>query len=66
LVKALAYDVTYEMPEMRDTSHPVSADIMRQAIQRMVRSRPTCLGQLLAKLQERRVHSVMAPLLAGR
>jgi hypothetical protein len=65
LVNALAYDVTYEMPEMRDTSHPVTEDIMRQAIQRMVRSRPTCLGQLLAKLQEPRVLSVMAPLLAG-
>ncbi len=65
LVNALAYDCTFRMKEMRNRSLPITGETMRQAKERMVLSRVTHLDQLIDKLQEPRVHSLIAPLLAG-
>ena len=66
LVNALAYDCTYRMKEMRDRSIPITGEIMRQAKERMVLSRATHLDQLIDKLQEPRVRSIIGPLLEGQ
>ena len=66
LVNALAYDCTYRMKEMRDRSIPITGETMRQAKERMVLSRATHLDQLIDKLQEPRVRSIIGPLLEGQ
>jgi AAA-like domain len=63
LVNALAYDITFRMREMRDRTIPITGEVMRQAKERMVLSRATHLDQLIDKLQESRVRSIIAPLL---
>jgi AAA domain len=63
LVNALAYDATFRMKEMRDRTLPITGEIMRQSKERMVLSRATHLDQLIDKLREPRVRSIIAPLL---
>jgi hypothetical protein len=48
-----------------DRSRPITAELMREAKERLVLSRAVHLDQLIDKLQEPRVHNVIAPLLQG-
>ena len=64
LVNALGYEVTFKMKALRlDRSRPITAEVMREAKERLVLSRAVHLDQLIDKLQEPRVRHVMAPLI---
>ncbi|MCA1792550.1 MAG: ATP-binding protein, partial [Desulfobacteraceae bacterium] len=66
LVNALAYEVCFEMEEGRDRSRPVHKEMVDQAKENLIIRRETHLDQLGDKLQEPRVHRVVAGLLSGR
>ena len=63
LVNALAYRVCDGDPGGHD--RPLTADAIQQAREQLILSRDTHLDQLTDKLQEERVHRVIAPLLSG-
>ena len=64
LVNALGYEVTFKMKALRlDRSLPITAEVMREAKERLVLSRAVHLDQLIDKLQEPRVRHVIAPLI---
>ena len=63
LVNALAYQVCDGDPGGHD--RPLTADAIQQAREQLILSRDTHLDQLTDKLQEERVHRVIAPLLSG-
>jgi hypothetical protein len=66
LVNALGYEVTFKMKDLRlDRSRPITAEVMREAKERLVLSRAVHLDQLIDKLQEERVRRVMAPLVGS-
>lgn len=65
LVNALAHDVTWETQANRDRSITITKAMIKEARERLVLRRETHLDQLVHKLREARVHSVIAPLLAG-
>jgi hypothetical protein len=65
LVNALAYEVTYRMPAGRDRSQPLTAEMIRQAKEKLILRRETHLDQLTDKLKEERVRRVIAPMLRG-
>ncbi|MDP2418450.1 MAG: hypothetical protein U1D25_19110 [Hydrogenophaga sp.] len=66
LVNALGYEVTFKMKDLRlDRSLPITAEVMREAKERLVLSRAVHLDQLIDKLQEERVRRVMAPLVGS-
>ncbi len=66
LVNALAYEVCFEMKEGRDRSRPVNKEMVDQAKENLIIRRETHLDQLGDKLQEPRVHRVVAGILSGR
>lgn len=66
LVNALAYEVTFNIKENRDRSQPITVASFRNAKERLILRRDTHLDQLIDKLQEDRVHRVIAPILAGK
>ncbi|MEY4978595.1 MAG: hypothetical protein RLZZ352_865 [Pseudomonadota bacterium] len=64
LVNALGYEVTFKMKALRlDRSLPITAEVMREAKERLVLSRAVHLDQLIDKLKEERVRHVIAPLI---
>ena len=63
LVNALAYQVCDDDPGGHD--RPLTADAIQQAREQLILRRDTHLDQLTDKLQEERVHRVIAPLLSG-
>jgi hypothetical protein len=65
LLNALAYNATFEIKACRDRSVPIEAPVVWEARERMVQERVTHLDQLVDKLKEERVRSVMIPLLEG-
>jgi hypothetical protein len=65
LVNALAYEVTFKMPENRNRSLMITAEKMATAKARLVMSRQTHLDQLADKLSEDRVRRVILPMILG-
>jgi len=65
LVNALANEVTWENKELRDRAKKITLKDYIQARERLIYSRATHLDQLIDKLQEPRVHRVIAPLLSN-
>ena len=66
LVNALAYQACDRDPAGRDRSSPLTADAIHAAREQLILRRDTHLDQLADKLQEDRVHRVIAPLLSGQ
>jgi hypothetical protein len=66
LVNALGYELCFKMKEGRDRSIPISADMVAEAKERLILRRETHLDQLVDKLREERMRSVIEPILAGR
>ena len=66
LVNALAYQACDRDPAGRDRSRPLTADAIHAAREQLILRRDTHLDQLADKLQEERVHRVIAPLLSGQ
>ena len=65
LVNALGYEVTWKNREARDRSRVISLVDYQQARERLIYSRATHLDQLSDKLKEKRVRSIIQPLLVG-
>ena len=65
LVNALGHELTWRDRSARDRSTPISLEQYWAARERLIESRATHLDQLADKLQEPRVHRVVAPLLHG-
>jgi len=65
LVNALAYEVCFEMKEGQDRSRSITAEMILEAKERLIRNQVTHLDQLADKLQEPRVRRVIEPMLAG-
>ena len=63
LVNALAYQACFEDKASRDRSQVITLEKMQQAREELIQRRDTHLDQLVDKLQEPRVHSVIAPIL---
>ncbi|MDP7156968.1 MAG: AAA-like domain-containing protein, partial [SAR324 cluster bacterium] len=61
LVNALGHELTWEDRSARDRSIPISLEQYWAARERLIESRATHLDQLADKLQEPRVHRVVAP-----
>ncbi|MFZ1464361.1 MAG: AAA-like domain-containing protein [Anaerolineae bacterium] len=65
LVNALAYEVTFKMPEGRVRTAAITAEMIEQAKEQIIERRDTHIDQLQHKLAEPRVRRVIEPLLAG-
>ena len=65
LVNALAYQACFEDRAGRDRSRSLTEAAVRAAGEQLILRRDTHLDQLTDKLQEERVHRVIAPLLSG-
>ena len=63
LVNALAYQACFKDKASRDRSQVITLEKMQQAREELIQRRDTHLDQLVDKLQEPRVHSVIAPIL---
>jgi len=63
LVNALAYETCFKIPQGRDRSRPITAELMLEAKENLILRRETHLDQLTDKLQEERVRLVLEPLL---
>ncbi len=66
LVNALAHEACDRDAAGRDRSRPLTADAIHAAREQLILRRDTHLDQLADKLQEERVHRVIAPLLSGQ
>ena len=65
LVNALGQEVIWELRANRDRKRKVSLSDYREAREELIQSRATHLDQLIDKLQEPRVHSVISEVLAA-
>jgi hypothetical protein len=65
LVNALGNQVTFEMPEGRDRSRPITLDMIEEASNQLILARATHLEHLADKLHEPRVRRVIAPMVTG-
>jgi hypothetical protein len=65
LVNALAHQMTWHHRPARDRTQPITLEQYRQAREILIYSRATHLDQLIDKLREPRVHSVISAMLAG-
>ena len=65
LVNALAYEVTFNIRENRDSSVTITSAMIQQAAENLILRRETHLDQLVDKLQEPRVQRIISPILAG-
>ncbi|MCP4539176.1 MAG: ATP-binding protein, partial [Chloroflexi bacterium] len=66
LVNALGYEVCFESKTGRDRSAPITDEMMTEAKERIILRRETHIDQLVDKLREERVRSVIEPILAGQ
>ena len=66
LVNALGYEVCFEMKAGRDRSRPITAEMVIEAKERIILRRETHIDQLMDKLREERVRSVIEPILTGQ
>jgi len=53
------------MPEGRERTRPITAELLLQAKERLIQRRETHLDQLADKLRENRVRQIIEPMLAG-
>ena len=65
LVNALAHQMTWQYKPARDRSQDITLEQYKQARETLIYSRATHLDQLIDKLKEPRVHSVISALLSG-
>lgn len=65
LVNALAYEVTFEMQEDRDSGHEITTPMVEQAKENIIQRRDTHIDQLVDKLKESRIRHVLEPMLSG-
>ena len=65
LVNALGQILCFDMPEGRERSRPITLELYQQAREKLISSRVTHLDQLTDKLNEERVHRVIASILEG-
>ena len=65
LVNALCYEACFKAAAGRDRTRPITAAMMEAAKEQIVRRRETHIDQLVDKLAERRVQTVIEPILAG-
>ena len=65
LVNALAWELTEQTPHLSDRRVPITLEDYRVVREKLIQSRATHLEQLTDKLQEDRVHRVMAAILSG-
>ncbi|MDI6794483.1 MAG: AAA-like domain-containing protein [bacterium] len=65
LVNALAYETCFEMKKGRERSKPITSEMVIEAKENLIIKRETHLDQLVNKLKEDRVRSVIEPILAG-
>jgi hypothetical protein len=65
IVNALAYEACSRMPEGKDRSRPITAEMISQAKENIILRRETHLDQLADKLREDRVRRVIEPILTG-
>jgi len=66
LVNALAYEVCFRIKKGRDRKNPIQPDMIIQARENLIERRETHLDQLVDKLVEERVRSVIEPVLSGK
>jgi hypothetical protein len=65
LVNALAYEVCFRMPEGRDRTRAIAAEMLEAAKESLILRRETHLDQLSDKLREERVRRVVEAVLIG-
>jgi len=65
LVNALGYELTWELRVNRDRSRNISLSDYMDAREQLIQSRATHLDQLIDKLREPRVYSVISAILAA-
>jgi hypothetical protein len=65
LVNALAHQLTWEYRPARDRTQPITLEQYTVARETLIYSRATHLDQLIDKLREPRVHSIISAMLAG-
>ena len=65
LVNALGHELTWEERELRDRTKEITLEHYFRAKERLIQSRATHLDQLVDKLQEPRVRSVISAILSG-
>jgi hypothetical protein len=66
IVNAIGYEVCYEMKDFRDRSITITKNHMQQAVENLILRRDTHIDQLLDKLQEDRVRSVIEPIMTNK
>ncbi len=66
LVNALGHEMVWKDKQARDRSTSITLQRYQAARDRLIRSRATHLDQLAYQLRERRVHTVIAAILAGK
>ncbi len=65
LVNALAYEMCFRIPEGKDRSRRIDAELLQCAKENLILRRDTHLDQLTDKLQEDRIRRVILPILLG-
>jgi len=65
LVNALAYEVCFKIPENRDRTIEITAEMIARAKEDIIIRRETHIDQLVDKLREERVKRVISPILNG-
>ena len=65
LINALGYELTRATPHLRDPAVTITLEDYRAIREKLIQSRATHLDQLTGKLQEERVHRVIAAMLSG-
>jgi len=66
LVNALGYEITWKLRANRDRSRKITLNDYKEAREELIQSRATHLDQLVDKLQEPRVYSVISEILASQ
>jgi type II secretory pathway predicted ATPase ExeA len=64
LVNAVAYEVILKLLKS-DYTKPVTAELVNQAIQNIILTRPTHIDSLMERLKEERVRKVIEPVILG-
>jgi hypothetical protein len=65
LVNSLAREVTYKMKANRDRSIEITTEMLLEAKENLIQERQTHLDQIVDKLKEERVRSVILPMILG-
>ena len=65
LVNALGHEMTWENKSARNRTQPITLEQYTAARERLIYARATHLDQLIDKLKEKRVHSIISAMLSG-